>query len=139
MVWALAELLGLTGVEVDVVERGGGGSWTVHVRTASGQWACCPGCGRAAGRAKEPTAHNVKHLALVPMRVTWHKSRFRCDSTPCQTRSFAEAGRSPRRADSGLTSSPSASELSASANDWFNQRLGTHNEGPGSFPGASSC
>jgi hypothetical protein len=77
---ALAELLGLTGVEVDAVEREGDGPWTVHVRTASGQRACCPGCGRAAGRVKEPTAHNVKHLALVPMQVTWHKSRFHCDS-----------------------------------------------------------
>jgi transposase len=89
---ALAELLGLTGVEVDLVEREGDRSWTVHVRTASGQQARCPGCGQAAGRVKDPTAHSVKHLALVPVRVTWHKSRFHCDSATCKAGSFAETG-----------------------------------------------
>jgi transposase len=114
---ALAELLGLTGVEVDAVEREGDGPWTVHVRTASGQRACCPGCGRAAGRVKEPTAHNVKHLALVPMQVTWHKSRFHCDSAACQTRSFAEAG--PVAEAGAAVSTPARTVMGHLVGDWL--------------------
>jgi transposase len=114
---ALAELLGLTGVEVDVVEREGDGSWTVHVRTTSGQQACCPGCGQAAGRAKEPTAHSVKHLALVPMRVTWHKSRFHCDRATCQAGSFAEAG--PVAKAGAAVSTPARTVMGHLAGDWL--------------------
>jgi hypothetical protein len=88
----LAELLGLAGVEVDVVEREADGSWTVHVSSAPGRQACCPGCGRAAGRVKERTAHRFKHLVLAPVRVTWHESRLWCESSACQTGGFAETG-----------------------------------------------
>lgn len=87
-----AELLGLSGVEVDLVEREADGSWTVHVTTAAGQRACCPGCGQVAGRVKEPRAHTLKHVTLVPMRVSWHKSRFWCESTDCAKASFTETG-----------------------------------------------
>ena len=114
---ALAELLGLKGVEVDVVERDDDGSWTVHVRTAPGQQACCPGCGQAAGRVKEPTAHSVKHLALVPMRVTWHKSRFRCDSGTCQAGSFAETG--PVAAAGAAVSTPARTVMGHLVGDWL--------------------
>jgi len=91
-VTGVAELVGLAGVEVDVVERETDGSWTVHVTSAPGRQACCPGCGRAGGRVKERTAHSVKHVALVRMRVTWHKSRLWCDNPGCDTGGFAEAG-----------------------------------------------
>ena len=46
--------------------------------TAPGRPPCCPGCGQAADRAEEITAHSVKHLTLVPVRVTWHKARLWC-------------------------------------------------------------
>jgi len=88
----LAGLLGLPGVEFDTVEREDDGSWTAHVTSVPGRRAGCPGCGRAADRAKERTAHSVKHLALVPVRVTWHKARFWCGNDGCATVSFAEAG-----------------------------------------------
>ena len=88
----LAQLLGLGGVEVDVVEREADGSWTAHVRTAPGRRACCPGCGRVAERAKERTAHSLKHLVLTPMRAIWHKARCWCDNDACATATFAEAG-----------------------------------------------
>ncbi len=87
-----AELLGLEGVEVDLVEREADGSWTVHVRTAAGQDTCCPDCGRASGRVKEPTVHTLQHVALVAMRLTWHKSRFWCENTDCDKASFAQTG-----------------------------------------------
>jgi transposase len=114
---ALAELLGLKGVEVDVVEREGDGSWTVHVTTASGRQVCCPECGQAAGRAKEPTAHSVKHLALVPMRVTWHKSRFHCESATCQAGSFAETG--PVAEAGAAVSTPARTVMGHLAGDWL--------------------
>lgn len=87
-----AELLGLEGVEVDLVEREADGSWTVHVTTAEDQRPCCPGCGQVPERAKERRAHTLKHVTLVPMRVSWHKSRFWCESTECDQDSFAETG-----------------------------------------------
>lgn len=87
-----AELLGLDGVEVDLVERGADGSWTVHVRTAAEQRVSCSGCGREPGRVKERTAHTLKHVALVPMCLIWHKTRFWCENTDCDKATFAETG-----------------------------------------------
>jgi hypothetical protein len=49
---APAELLGLVGVEIDLVEREADGSWSVHTRTVPGQRVCCPSCGQAAGRVR---------------------------------------------------------------------------------------
>lgn len=63
-----AELLGLEGVEVDLVEREADGSWTVHVTTAAGRRACCPGCGGASSQVKESTTHTLAHATLVAMR-----------------------------------------------------------------------
>lgn len=87
-----AELLGLAGVEVDLVEREPDGSWTVHVTTAAGQRVCCSGCGRTSGRVKESTVHSLTHVTMVAMRLTWHKSRFWCENTECDKASFAETG-----------------------------------------------
>ena len=60
----MAQVLGLDGVEIDVVEREADGSWTAHVITAAGQPACCPGCGQHAERAKESSVHRFGHLML---------------------------------------------------------------------------
>lgn len=87
-----AEFLGLAGVQVAVVEREADGSWTVHVTSAPGSVACCPGCGELAGRVKEATLHTLKHLVVTPVRVTWHKSIFWCDAGGCEKASFAEVG-----------------------------------------------
>jgi transposase len=89
-----AQLLGLVGVEVDLVEREADGSWRVHVTIAAqDQWrACCPGCGQVLGRVKDRTAHTLTHVVLAPMPLTWHKSRFRCENSICDTASFTEAG-----------------------------------------------
>jgi transposase len=87
-----AQLLGLDGVQVDLIEREADGCWTVHVQTAAGRSVCCSGCGQAATRVKESTVHTLKHVRLVAMRVTWHKSRFWCENTECPQASFAETG-----------------------------------------------
>ena len=88
----LAQLLGLDGVEVDLIEREADGSWTVHVTTATGRRVCCSGCGHAAQRVKESTVHTLKHVTMVAMRLVWHKSWFWCENTECATASFAETG-----------------------------------------------
>ncbi len=113
----LAELLGLEGVELDTVEREGDGSWTAHVTSAPGRQPCCPGCGQKADRAKERTAHSVKHLALVPVRVTWHKARFWCGNDACDTASFAEAG--PVAAAGARVSGPARTVLGHLVGDWL--------------------
>ncbi|MGI8306636.1 transposase [Saccharopolyspora hattusasensis] len=87
-----AQLLGLDGVEIDVIEREADGSWTVHVTTAAPRAACCPGCGHAAERVRESTVHTVKHVTMVAMRVSWHKSRFWCGNAECGNASFVETG-----------------------------------------------
>ena len=92
----IAQLLGLAGVEVDTVEQEADGSWTAHVTTAAGQLVHCPGCGRQAGSVKEPSAHTFAHLAVVPLRVTWHKRRLWCASDDCRTGAFAESGPAAR-------------------------------------------
>jgi transposase len=84
--------LGLQGVEVDLVEREADGSFTVHVTTAADQQTRCPGCGQAPGRIKERRTHTLQHVTLVPMRVSWHKSRFWCESSECDQDSFTETG-----------------------------------------------
>ncbi len=90
---ALGGLLGLpAGVEVELVEREADGSFTVHVRTAVGVEACCPGCGEPAGRVREAAGQTVAHLAVVPMAVTWHKRRFWCDNGGCGRVVFTEGG-----------------------------------------------
>jgi transposase len=116
-VTGLTELLGLPGVELDTVEREDDGSWTAHVTSAPGRRPCCPGCGQKADRAKERSAHSVKHLALVPVRVTWHKARFWCGNDGCATASFAEAGPVAEAGD--RVSAPARTVLGHLVGDWL--------------------
>ena len=88
----VAELLGLSGVDVDLVEQEVDGSWTAHVTSAGGRRACCSGCGQVSARAKELVTQTLKHVVLVSMRVVWHKARFWCDNQACAAVSFAESG-----------------------------------------------
>jgi hypothetical protein len=58
----------------------------------AGIGALLPRMRSAAGRPKEATSHTLKHLVVMPVRVTWHKSIFWCDNSGCEKASFAEAG-----------------------------------------------
>jgi len=89
---ALAQLLGLDGVQVDLAEREDDGSWTLHVLSAAGQQGCCPDCGQTTTRVKEPAVHRFTHVVLVAVRVVWHKLRLRCVNAACDRQGFAEAG-----------------------------------------------
>jgi transposase len=113
----VAELLGLSGVEVDLVERESDGSWTAHVTSAGGRRACCPGCGQASKRAKEVVTQTVKHLVLAPMRVVWHKGRFWCDNLACEAASFAESG--PVAAVGGRVSESAKTVAGHLVGDWL--------------------
>jgi hypothetical protein len=64
----------------------------VHVTTAAHQQGCCSGCGHTSARVKEHTTHTLQHVALVPMRVIWHKARLWCENTDCDQDTFAETG-----------------------------------------------
>ena len=113
----IARLLGLAGVEVDTVEQEADGSWTAHVTTAAGQAVRCPDCGRHAGRVKEPSVHTFAHLAVVPLRVTWHKRRLWCGNNDCQTGAFAESG-PVARAGAGVSESGRAT-MGHLVGDWM--------------------
>jgi transposase len=113
----MAELLGLAGVEVDAVEREVDGSWTVHVVTAPGARACCPGCGREAHRAKELTVHAMRHLVVLPVRVTWHKKKFWCDDDACEQAVFREGG--PLVGRGGVVSEPAKETMGHLVGDWL--------------------
>jgi hypothetical protein len=88
----LAGLLGLEGFEVLAVEREADGSTTVHVASAAGAVACCPGCGVASSRVRERREHTVRHLVVAPMRVTWDKRVLACGNEACGRVSFVEDG-----------------------------------------------
>jgi transposase len=113
----IAQLLGLAGVEVDTVEREADGSWTAHVTTAPGQLVHCPNCGAQAGPAKEPSAHTFAHLAVVPLRVTWHKRRLWCADNDCQTEAFAESG--PTARARAAVSEPGRVAMGHLVGDWM--------------------
>jgi hypothetical protein len=56
-----AQLLGLDGVEFDLIEREADGSFAVHVTTGAGASVRCPGCGAVSGRVKgvhDPYPHS---------------------------------------------------------------------------------
>ncbi|AEH07618.1 transposase IS204/IS1001/IS1096/IS1165 family protein [Candidatus Protofrankia datiscae] len=114
---ALGGLLGLpASVEVELVEREADGSFTVHVRTAAGVEACCPGCGVPAGRVREAAGQTVAHLAVVPMAVTWHKHRFWCDNGGCDQAVFTEGG--PLAARGGTVSAAAKETMGHLVGDW---------------------
>ncbi len=114
---ALAGLLGLAGFEVELVEREADGSSTVHVATAAGTVACCPDCGAASDRVKEVVGHTVRHLVVVPLRVTWHKRRMSCENTGCARGGFVEG--TPLAVPGGRVSLAAVETMGHLAGDWM--------------------
>lgn len=111
-----AELLGLPGAVIDLVEREADGSWRVHVRSAAGV-GCCPGCGQVSGRVRELAGQRLAHLVVVPMALTWHKARFWCDNTSCGQGSFVESG--PLAGRGGRVSQPARETMGRLVGDWL--------------------
>jgi transposase len=90
---SLAASLGLQGLEIFDVAVEEDGSWTWHVICAGDRAVCCPDCGQVSGSPVEPVIQQVKHLVVVPVRVAWHKARFRCDAVGCARVRFTQTGR----------------------------------------------
>jgi transposase len=88
----LAASLGLPGLEIFDVAVEEDGSWTWHVTAAGDGAVCCPDCGQVSGSPVEPVIQQVKHLVVVPVRVAWHKARFRCDAVGCARVRFTQTG-----------------------------------------------
>jgi hypothetical protein len=106
------------GVEVELVEREADGSFSVHARTAAGVVVCCPACAAPSARVKEVAGQTVARLAVVPVRVTWHKHRFWCDNDVCGQRVFTESGALAARG--GTTVSAAAKDTAGHlVGDWL--------------------
>ena len=86
-------LFGLPGVRVVRVERAAEGARVVHVETADSSAAGCPECGTVSRsvKAKAVTAPKDLPYGQDPIRVRWHKVRWRCGEPACGRGSFTEA------------------------------------------------
>ena len=86
-------LFGLSGVRVARVERAADGARVVHVVTADSAAAGCPECGTVSTsvKAKAVTAPKDLPYGQDPIRVAWHKIRWRCREPQCRRGSFTEA------------------------------------------------
>ncbi len=85
-------LFGLPGVRVARVERAADGARVVHVVTADSAAAGCPECGTVSTSVKGKSVTAPKDLPYGedPIRVAWHKIRWRCGQTQCRRGSFTE-------------------------------------------------
>ena len=85
-----SRLLGLAGVAVARVELDPFGGRVVHVVTADECAAACPSCGVFSTSVKERVRtrpRDVPH-GRVPLRLVWHKTRWRCLESLCPRGSF---------------------------------------------------
>ena len=83
-------LIGLVDVEVLGVDDVAGGPLALHIRTRSR-----PACGGCGGAVWSKGAAVVKLVGLPafgrPVRLVWHKWRWRCPAASCVVGSFTEA------------------------------------------------
>lgn len=87
-------LFGLPGVRVERVDRERSGVRVVHVETAEGGSAAgCPGCGVVSMSVKGNVVTRPVDLPYgpAPLRVEWHKRRWRCREPSCARLSFTES------------------------------------------------
>jgi transposase len=85
-------LFGLSGVNVQRVERAADGSRTVHVMTANSSAAGCPSCGVVSTSVKEHVTTSSKDLPYGESEISirWHKTRWRCREVACVRGTFTE-------------------------------------------------
>ena len=87
------KLLGLDGLAVVRVEVDEDGARTVHVVTADDRAAACPSCGVVSSARKGSATTRPRDVAYGPdpVRLVWHKSRWRCRESLCPRGSFTES------------------------------------------------
>ena len=114
---SLAASLGLPGLEIFDVVCADDGSWTWHVAAAGDRAACCPDCAQVSARSAGPVIQQVKHLVVVPVRVAWHKARWRCGNTGCPAVTFTQTG--PLTARGGRVSEHARRMMGHLVGDWL--------------------
>jgi transposase len=114
---SLAASLGLPGLEIFDVAREDDGSWTWHVTAVGDRPVRCPCCVQVSVRPVEPVIQQVKHLVVVPVRVAWHKARWRCGNTECREVRFTETG--PLTVRGGRVSGHARQMMGHLVGDWL--------------------
>jgi transposase len=86
-------LLGLDGFALVQVDVQPDGARVVHVITADETAAACPTCGVISTARKGAATTRPRDVAYGPdpVRVVWHKSRWRCRESRCPRLSFTES------------------------------------------------
>ena len=87
------KLLGLDGLALVRVEQEQDGARVVHVVTDDEAAAACPTCGVVSTARKGSTTIRPRDVAYGPdpVRLVWHKSRWRCLESRCARGSFTES------------------------------------------------
>lgn len=86
-------LLGIDGLTVVSVEVDAQGARTVHAVTEAGMPPACPKCGvvSTSPRGRVRTHPRDVPYGDAPVRLVWHKSRWRCREAACPRASFTES------------------------------------------------
>ena len=87
------KLLGLDGLGVAEVLQGGDQAREVHLVTAEETAAACPSCGviSTSGKGSATTHPRDVPYGPDPVRLVWHKRRWRCRESRCPRASFTES------------------------------------------------
>lgn len=86
-------LLGLDGLALIRVDLEEDGTRVVHVATADETATACPGCGVSSTARKGSATTHPRDVPYGPdpIRLVWHKSRWRCRESRCPRGSFTES------------------------------------------------
>lgn len=88
-----SRLLGVEGLAVHRVDREGSGARVVHVLTDDESAAACPACGVFSTSVKGHATTHPRDIpyGADPVRLVWHKRRWRCRERACPRASFTES------------------------------------------------
>ncbi len=88
-----SRLLGVEGLAVHRVDLEGSGVRVVHVLTDEEGAAACPACGVFSSSVKGHARTHPRDIPYgqAPVRLVWHKTRWRCREQLCPRASFTES------------------------------------------------
>src|SRR5215213_3321764 len=86
-------LLGIEGLAVERVELGADGARVAHLVTDAEAAAACPSCGVVSTSVKGHAVTGPRDIPYgdAPLRLVWHKRRWRCRERACRRGSFTES------------------------------------------------